>query len=205
MPDQVGCLPFFPVMPHNHSSPGQGGQLDEMSWGRRLTEIYYALTPNTNFLGIYSDTEKYTNDTSGAVLKEIKINSLNTPNLIHHPILQDNLRFSFDIMTSNNSYQATAGIYINNTLVGTLQTTTSTSYTTKIQDLNIDILKPNDVIQLIGLIADPSARCYIRNFRLYFATTFYFFKNINFYDNNPNNRLSSGFWLTPFSYSKTIE
>jgi len=177
MPNQVGCLPFFPVMPHNHSSPGQGGQLDETSWGGRLQQCYYYYESG-EYLLQSNDAEKTTNDTSGILMKEITLSNIETY-FIHYP-LNDTFRIKFDIRTSNASYQARAGVYKNGTLVGTLQTTTSTSYITTSQDLNLGQLAVGDKIQIYGLIADPSAYCYITNFRIYGVISIYFFKNINF-------------------------
>jgi hypothetical protein len=178
MPNQVGCLPFFPVMPHNHSSPGQGGQLDETSWGNRLKECYYYYGATDTLLQS-NDTEKSTNDVSGILLKEITLTNIEQ-HFIHYPYNNDVFRIKFDIHTSNASYQASAGVYKNGTLVGTLQNTTSTSYITISQDLNLGNLAVGDKIQIYGLIADPSAYCYIRNFRIYGGATIYYFKNIDF-------------------------
>jgi hypothetical protein len=206
MPDQVGCLPFFPVMPHNHSSPGQGGQLDETSWGARLYETYYYLVSDTSALEISADNEKYTNDQGGIVVKEIVLGSLKSSNLVHRDDTNDNIYVTFDIHTTNATYQVSAGIYLNNSLLGSIQTTTSTSYTTKAQTLsNIGYLKPNDIIQLKALSSDPSTYCYIRNFRIYFLISFYFFKNVAFYDTAVLNRpFITNLPRNPFNYTITI-
>jgi len=178
MPNQVGCLPFFPVMPHNHSSPGMGGQLDETSWGSGLlvTKFYFRASDN---LQVSNDNETYTNDPSGLLLKEITISSLRESNYIHFPTT-DIFRIKFDMRTTNALYQAMVGVYKNKTLVGTLQTTYSTSYITISQDVDLGQLAVGDKIQIWGLIADPSAYCYIRNFRLYFATALVFFTKVPF-------------------------
>jgi len=182
MPNQVGCLPFFPVMPHNHSSPSQGGQLDEKSWGSRLIENYFVCVAS-DYLMFSNDTEKSTNDTSGILLKEITISSF-LPYYYHSSWYASIMRIKFDIKTSNTDYQATAGVYLNGTLKGTLQTTTSNTYITKTQDLNLGIFNIGDKIQLIGLVADPSAYCYVQNFRLYFSIGINFFKNVNWQPNS---------------------
>jgi len=178
MPNQVGCLPFFPVMPHNHSSPGQGGQLNETSWASSLKYVYfYCYAVDT--LQFANDTEKSTNDTSGILLKEITLTSFSDNTLYYFPG-SNILRIKFDLKTSNPSYQATAGVYLNGSLKGSLQTSTSTTYITKSQDIDLGYININDKIQIWGLIADPSAYCYIQNFRLYFSTIIYFFKNVSF-------------------------
>jgi len=205
MPNQVGCLPFFPVMPHNHSSPGQGGQLDETSWGNRLKEMYFYIRA-VEALRHTNDSEKYTIEDSPYLLKEIQITGfVNNNRYFYLPGYSANIRIKFDIRTSNGAYTASAGVYLNNTLKGTIQTTNSTTYITTTQDLDLGQITVGDKIQLKGAISNLLAYCYIRNFRLYFQTDFLYFKNIVFDTGSHWVRPSSiGLNYSPFIFTNTL-
>jgi hypothetical protein len=205
MPDQVGCLPFFPVMPHNHSSPGQGGQLDETSWGIRLKQTYINLYA-ADYLQQSNDTLKTNTGLTNTLLKEITVSSF-TNYFIHAPT-SSVIRIKFDLATNNASYTAYANIYKNGTTIGTPQSTNSAdpSFVTFSQDIDVGQLQIGDKIQLWGHSNNASGIVEVQNFRLYFASYYYFFAYIGFkYDNNLYYlRPLKTDALPPISFSNTL-
>jgi hypothetical protein len=191
MPDQVGCLPFFPVMPHNHSSPGQGGQLDETSWGSRLKTCYISLYAY-DYLQQSNDALKTNTGTTNVLLKEITITSF-LQYFSHAPVQDSIIRVKYDLATNNASYTAYANIYKNGTAIGTQQSTTNAdpNFVTFSQDIDFGILQVGDKIQIYGHSNNASGIVEVQNFRLYFSCYYYFFAYINFrYDNY--------FWIKPY-------
>jgi hypothetical protein len=204
MPDQVGCLPFFPVMPHNHSSPGQGGQLDETSWGSRLKQTYFYLYASDT-LQQSNDSLKINTGLTNVLLKEITIISI-YDYFIHYPG-DDYIRVKYDLATNNASYTAYANIYKNGNAIGTQQSTTSTdpSFVTFSQDISFGQLQAGDKIQIWGHSSNASGAVEVQNFRLYFMPAYYFFANINFkYDNPKNLKPSTSISILPFILSNTV-
>jgi hypothetical protein len=192
-------------MPHNHSSPGQGGQLDETSWGSRLKQTYFYLYAADN-LQQSNDTLKTNTGTTNVLLKEITITSI--IQYLIHANYTDTIRVKYDLATNNASYTAYANVYLNGTAIGTQQSTTSAdpNFITFSQDISFGQLKVGDKIQLWGHSNNASGIVEVQNFRLYFGASFYFFANINFYT------ADSSFYLRPviststalFLFSNTI-
>jgi hypothetical protein len=204
MPDQVGCLPFFPVMPHNHSSPGQGGQLDETSWGSRLKQTrFYLFASDT--LQQSNDSVKINTGLTYVLLKEITI--ISCYDYFIHDAVGDYIRVKYDLATNNASYTAYANIYKNGIAIGTLQSTTSAdpAFVTFSQDIPFGQLQTGDKIQIWGHSNNASGNVEVQNFRLYFSVVYYFFTNINFrYDNYAYSKPYISSTTSPFIFSNTL-
>jgi hypothetical protein len=204
MPDQVGCLPFFPVMPHNHSSPGQGGQLDETSWGSRLKQTYFYIAA-ADYFQQSNDTLKTNTGLTNVLLKEITISSF-LDYFLHAPTLST-IRVKYDLATNNASYTAYANVYLNGTAIGTQQSTTSAdpNFVTFSQDINFGQLNVGDKIQLYGHSNNASGIVEVQNFRLYFICYYYFFSNVNFrYDNPYHIKPYNSMGSHPIVFSNTL-
>lgn len=101
-----------------------------------------------------SDAEASTGATTYTKLKEIWIPRGGT------------LRIKFDLRTTSDSATAYAVIYRNGTQVGTVRSTTSTSYVTYSED--IAGWSAGDLVQLYAKISNTYT-AYVQNFRIYTA------------------------------------
>jgi hypothetical protein len=101
-----------------------------------------------------ADTERNTNTNSYAKIKEIKIN------------LSGTVGVAFDLHDSGDMAGAYGRVYINGVAVGTQQTTTSGTYISYFESVNVNAA---DLVQLYYRSSSTGDNAYIRNFRLYYT------------------------------------
>lgn len=106
------------------------------------------------------DSEASTSSTTMSKLKSITFNPSPPAE-----VCLTTLRIKFDLKTTTVGYAAYGQIYKNSVAVGTLQSTTSTSYVTFTQD--IGGWNVNDTIELWAKIANAAATASVQNFRIY--------------------------------------
>lgn len=109
-------------------------------------------------LWAYADVERNTEGTSYVKVKEIKLDKFSGS-------LRIKFDMKIDVYTGENVY---ARIYKNGAAVGTEQSTSSSTYSTKSED--ISGLTDNDLVQLY-IRSVTGRRVDVRNFRLYSAET----------------------------------
>jgi hypothetical protein len=162
----IGTFQAIPVIPTTDpTTAGQVIALDENAKlppvnGSNLTNMpeqgghLYTVVASDN-LHISADTERTTTSGTYVIKKSILITK------------QGTYRVKFDL---KDSWSATYGrIYKNGVAFGTEQSTSSTSYVTKSEDLVFAI---GDYMDLY-LKGDGSHTSYLRNFRLYYDETLY--------------------------------
>lgn len=116
----------------------------------------------SNTLRYSDDTETSTTSATYVKLKTITLDSQ----------LYGTIRIKFDLKLSGGPGTARGRIYHNDVALGTEQTTTSSTYVTKSEDITYNF-EVGDTIELWGYIQLLTAT-YVENFRLYYdiITTF---------------------------------
>ena len=101
-----------------------------------------------------NDTERFGNNAAYTKIKEINIDFL----------MKGTLRLKFDIRSNIDTHISYAKIYLNGVAIGTEQSTSSSTYSTKSEDIALN-LHDGDLLQIyVKQAADESV--YIQNFKI---------------------------------------
>lgn len=108
-------------------------------------------TVASNNQKVAADTERSSNSTTFTKVKEIRA------------MVSGKLRGSWDLRTDSVGNGVESVIFINGTSVGVVQSTTSTTYVAKTDDVTV---RPGDLVQLYYRCIGGGYNVFIRNFRL---------------------------------------
>lgn len=78
------------------------------------------------------------------------------------------IRVKFDVKSSGGGAYVYGKVYKNGDVLGTEQGTSSTTYVTKSEDLNISTIAAGETLELWGKAQAAGATVYIQNFRCYY-------------------------------------
>jgi hypothetical protein len=109
---------------------------------------YTTIAPADDIL-IDNPTEQYTNNSSYAKLKEIRI------------FYRGKIRTYFELRAQSSSYAVYGCVYRNGAAVGSARSTTSTTYVSFTED--IDGWFEGDYYQIYGMTTNTSSVCYVQN------------------------------------------
>lgn len=117
----------------------------------RSNENIYVTASNNQ--KVAADTERSSNTTSGnySKIKEIRV------------MVNGKIRCSWDLKTDSGGNGVNSKIYVNDLAVGTVKSSTSTSYATQTDDISV---RAGDLVQLYGGLTGSGYNCYVRNFRI---------------------------------------
>ena len=157
-PDQIGMLPSFRTMQHNHLDIYNGGVLNEYSRYGAYREAYNGAT-----VQLTNNTERHTLDTVEHLLKEISISAIAPAGF-----QKGTWGWGFQMRTSIALTQVTAGVYRNGLLLSSFNET-NIAYQAKTYNWPSVTLYAGDKLQIWGYSSDGVAECYVRNMYFQFG------------------------------------